>query len=218
MIQTIPEIRSEVFPETVPLFTTSGAILLPHTTQSVNIYEEPYLHMIDEALGNGRYVGVIQPLIGTDEHAPLYHVGTLSKIISFAETGDGRYLLNLQGMCRFELLDSTLTAKNYRVGTIDASGYQDDLQLHHDLSFDREKLIKVLAGYFKGQGITADWGVIHNAASEELISSLAIICPLEPNEKQALLEAADFATRVELLITLLEMASLSMEDSETARH
>ncbi|MDD3182127.1 MAG: LON peptidase substrate-binding domain-containing protein [Alphaproteobacteria bacterium] len=207
-------------PDTLPLFTISGAILLPHTKQPLNIFEEPYLKMVDAALGHGRYIGVIQPSIETPDQdtAPLFKVGTLSRIISFSETDDARYLINLQGLCRFNLVEELSLENGYRRGKIDVQPYANDFEMHAEHDFDRTRLTQSLAGYFKTHGVSADWNLVQTAASEELVSSLTMICPLEPNEKQALLEAPTFRARVDLLITLLEMASMSQDDGETARH
>jgi len=214
-VRTTPEL-----PETLPLFAVSGAILLPKAHISLNIYEAHYQRMIDEALGHGRLVGVLQPSSDDEklEPAPLFHIGTVGKIITFSETEDGRYLIDLLGLCRFSAKNEVPTDKGYRRITPDWSAFLDDINDAENCDFDRTRLTTVLRTYFKTHGIAADWNVIQNTTSEELISSLAMICPLEPNEKQALVEAPTFPARVELLITLLEMATLRQTDGETARH
>lgn len=212
--------ETDDIPDILPLFDISGAILLPHTRQPLNIFEQPYIAMVDEALAHGRYVGVIQPSVELDDprKAPLYKIGTLSRIVSFSETEDGRYLISLQGLCRFNLVEEIATKEGYRRGKVSMEGFEEDLKTHESLDLDREHLTQALSNYFKTHGVSADWNVVQNAASEELVSSLAMICPLEPNEKQALLEAPTIQARVDLLITLLEMASMGQDDGDTSRH
>lgn len=208
-------------PKTLPFFAVSGAILLPNTRQPLNIFQETYTQLIDDALGQERLVGIIQPSEESTEllpHPPLYKVGTVGKIVSFSETDDGRYLVTLEGICRFSLIKEVTHDRAYRRAEIDITPYLTDLQPNDNKTYDRTRLINVLRSYFRAQGVSADWSIVQNTSNEELVSSLAMICPLEPNEKQALLEAASFAARVELLITLLEMASMTQESGETARH
>jgi len=208
------------FPEELPVFSLSGAILLPSAHLSLNIFETHYKAMIDDILGHGRFIGVLQPSTDdeSEEKPPLYTVGSVGKIMSFSETEDGRYLIDMVGVSRFRLIKELPSTQGYRRVKPDWAPYQGDLTPPENYDFDRARLTAVLRTYFKTHGVTADWNVVQNTTSEELISSLAMICPLEPNEKQALLEADTFLARVELLITLLEMASLRQDEGETARH
>jgi len=210
-------------PETLPLLPLSGVILLPQARLPLNIFEPRYMTMIDNTLGQkGRMIGLIQPNIleNKDNISPsLYKIGCAGRISSFTETEDGRYLINLTGICRFTILEELPRELPYRTARLDWHSYADDLTPADEADINRKHLIETLENYFKIQGIVADWNAVQNTPSDMLISSLVMICPLPPNEKQALLEASDLKSRAELLKTLLEMASLPQGESEgSARH
>lgn len=208
-------------PAELPILPLSGVLLLPRGRMPLNIYELRYIAMIDEAMANGRMLGVIQPSIEDDrlQTPPLYRVGCAGKITSFTESDDGRYLINLSGLCRFEVGEELPQGERpYRRIVPNWAPFKEDLEESDNADYDRARLTEALRNYFRIQGVMADWNVVQNTASEELVSSLAMICPLPPNEKQALLEAPSLHARADLLITLLEMASLNQDDGETARH
>lgn len=210
-------------PDTLPLFPLSGVVLLPGARLPLNVFEPRYLAMVNYALGQpGRLIGMIQPnmLENTDAFTPsLYKTGCAGRITSFTETEDGRYLIGLTGISRFVLAEELPLDLPYRCIKPDWSAYRDDLMPADDGEIDRKKLMEVIEGYFKVQGIVADWNAIQSTPNDMLISSLVMICPLPPNEKQALLEAADLRARADLLTALLEMASLPRPEAEGgARH
>lgn len=205
----------------LPLFVASGVILMPQAHMPINIFEDHYLNLIDDALGQGRTLGVIQPAQSDPTIAtpPLYSVGTVGRIISFAETEDGRYIVNVLGISRFRLVHELSERNGYRLAKVDHAPYESDLTPSLAPDYDRGRLMNVLRAYFKIHNIAADWSILQNAASEELIASLAMICPLEPSEKQALLEAPSVTTRAELMTALLEMATLQQHrDGDPSRH
>lgn len=215
----IPVMPLSALPPQLPLFPLSGVVLLPGARLPLNIFEPRYLAMVEHALGQpGRMVGIIQPSSGgemPDDLVPsLYSIGCAGRITSFTETEDGRYLIGLTGICRFTLAEELPSSTLYRIARPDWGGFADDLQPADDADIDRKKLISVLESYFKTQGIAADWNAVQSTPNETLIASLVMICPLPPNEKQALLEAADLRARADLLTTLLEMASLPRVESE----
>lgn len=218
MTQTEP--KKAILPEELPAFSMSGAILLPFAHLSLNIYEPHYKAMVDDVLGQGRLLGIIQPTSDDEktEKPAFYNVGSVGKIMSFSETDDGRYLLDIVGLCRFKVIEELPEKNGYRRIKPDWQKYLGDMSLAQNYDFDRARLTTVLRTYFKTHGVSADWNVVQNTTSEELISSLAMICPLATNEKQALLETETFQSRVALLITLLEMATLRQDEGDTARH
>ncbi len=207
-------------PDVLPIFPLIGTVLLPRGRLPLNVFEQRYLTMINDALGRGRMIGVIQPSDpDTQNPAPtLYQVGCAGRITSFAETDDGRYLITLSGLCRFSVAAELPQERIYRCVKPDWSAYQADVGPEEDAPFDRVRLTEVLRYYFKTQGIAADWSAVQNASGETLITSLTMMCPLEPNEKQALVEAPGLLERAELLTALLEMACVAPPDADIARH
>lgn len=201
---------ASALPEELPVFPLAGAVLLPQARLPLNIFEPRYLAMIEDALGKGRIIGMVQPNNADNETASrmpsLYSVGCAGRITSFNETEDGRLLVVLTGICRFRIISEISTTRLYRTVKPDWKPYLRDLEESAPFEIDRERLIDLLHVYFKKHAISVDWNVVHNAPNDVLVPTVIMICPLEPNEKQALLEAGNFADRARMLAALLEMA------------
>jgi uncharacterized protein len=208
-------------PEILPIFPISGVLLLPRGRLPLNIFEDFSIAMIDEALGLGRIIGMIQPTEEEDDddkRPALYQVGCAGHITSFSETEDGRYLVNLSGACRFRVKKEAEPRRGYRRAHVDWEPFLTDLLPPDKEAFDRARLMEALRPYFKMNDIAADWSAIQNAGGEAIVAALSMICPFAPNEKQGLLEAPTLTARAELLTALLEMAVLASPDDELARH
>jgi Lon protease-like protein len=199
-------------PEELPVFPLSGVVLLPRSRLPLNVFEHRYLAMVDDALmAPGRLIGIIQPNSpdeADNKAPPLYKVGCAGRINSFSETEDGRYLIGLTGICRFNVLTELPAHKLYRTVRPDWQQYLEDISPLDEVDIDRKRLLPILQSYFKLHGISADWEVVENTETDLLISSLVMICPFAPNEKQALLESPNVTTRANLLMALLEMAMI----------
>lgn len=205
-------------PEVLPIFPLAGVILLPRARLPLNVFEPRYLSMVEDALAtSGRLIGIIQPHMPdglTGVAPPVYSVGCAGRITSFDETEDGRYLISLTGIARFEVKDELPLEQLYRRVHPCWQKYGDDQTPPDETGMKRDKLLRTVQNYFRLKQIEADWNAVQNTPSELLISSLAMICPLEPNEKQALLEAVDLKDRAALLTSLLEMATAGGDDSD----
>ena len=194
-------------PQSLPLFPLSGVVLLPRGQLPLNIFEPRYLEMVDYALTGDRLIGMIQPAESEDK-APtprLTHVGCAGKIISFRETEDNRYLISLAGICRFRLMGEMQTTTPWRAGFCDFAGFAGDLAQSDEELFPRERLLKALKTYLTSRDMQADWNSVLTAPGEALINALAMMCPFDPAEKQALLEASSVQDRASTLIALLEI-------------
>ena len=196
-------------PKSLPLFTLTGAVLLPRGQLPLNIFEPRYLEMFDYALQGDRLIGMIQPVEHEDSvpHPRLSQVGCAGKIVSFRETEDNRYLLSLAGICRFRLNGEMQTTTPWRAGFCDFGAFAGDLAQPRDEAFPRERLLVALKAYLASRDLQADWKGVMTAPGEALVNALAMMCPFEPNEKQALLEAPGFHERASTLMALLEMGS-----------
>jgi len=196
-------------PKSLPLFPLTGAVLLPRGQLPLNIFEPRYLEMFDYALQGDRLIGMIQPVEHEDSvpHPRLTQVGCAGKIASFRETEDNRYLVTLAGICRFRLSGEMQTTTPWRAGFCDFGAFASDLAQPRDEAFPRERLLVALKAYLASRDLQADWKGVMTAPGEALVNALAMMCPFEPNEKQALLEAPGFHERASTLMALLEMGS-----------
>ena len=194
-------------PKSLPLFPLTGAVLLPRGALPLNIFEPRYLEMVDYAMTGDRLIGMIQPTEHEDTtlKPKLSQVGCAGKITSFRETEDNRYLITLSGICRFRLTGEMDTATPWRAGFCDFAPFADDLAQASDEDFPRDRLLSALKTYLSSRDMKADWKSVMTAPGEALVNALAMMCPFDPAEKQALLEAQSFQDRASTLMALLEM-------------
>jgi uncharacterized protein len=207
-------------PRRLPIFPLTGVLLLPRGRLPLNIFEPRYLALTRHALAHGQMIGMIQPQDGTGDvgDPPLYRTGCMGRITEFQETDDGRYLINLKGCARFDVASEAPRANLFRTVDPDWSRYARDLE-EGEPALERDRLVAALKPYFRRHGIEADFAAIAAAPADRLLASLAMMCPFEPREKQALLEAEDGTARGKLLVTLIEMATVSSAgDAGPARH
>lgn len=206
-------------PDVLPIFPLPGALLLPGGQLPLNIFEPRYLTMILDAMAAGRVIGMIQPAPVAGEapsdpdlrDAPaIYPVGCMGRIINFSETGDGRLLITLLGQARFRVAEELPLHDGYRRVRPDFSDYKDDLDDEAVVAYDRDRLVAAAARFFDARGLKADWSSIEDAPDNLLVTSLAMVCPFDLREKQALLESDGPAARAALLTDLLEMSALGM--------
>ncbi|WP_298216472.1 LON peptidase substrate-binding domain-containing protein [Acidocella sp.] len=206
-METLPGSLPEVF----AIFPLAGTLLLPHGKLPLNIFEPRYLAMVEDALGEGRYLGMVQPdkRLPEGETGPgLFRIGCLGRISSFDETGDGRYLITLTGLIRFTIAEEIGMRRGYRRVQAGLAGFAADLQpLPSNLPFPREALLLALERYFAAAGVEANWETIRQMNDSALVIALCMACPFSPEEKQALLEAKDPDRRAEVLRALLEIES-----------
>ena len=197
-------------PEIIPVFPLPGALLLPRGQMPLNIFEPRYLAMIDDALRDGhRLIGMIQPDIahtGNADKPVLFKIGCVGRITQLAESGDGRYLIELTGVARFRIEEEMKVATSYRQCRVTFAPFADDFVARKgEAAVDREALLRALRGFLEANNLKADWEGIENAPNEALVNALAMMSPYGPAEKQALLEAPDLKTRAELLVAITEI-------------
>jgi Lon protease-like protein len=195
-------------PEVIPVFPLSAALLLPRADLPLNIFEPRYLAMIDRALCGDRVIGMVQP----DEDAAagangpaLLRVGCAGRITTFAETGDGRYLITLSGIARFRIIEEVATGLAYRACRVSAADFASDFADDGDAPVDRPAVLRTFRAYLKAHNLDTDWESVGQASNETLINTLAMIAPFGAAEKQALLEAPDLRARAETLVAITEL-------------
>jgi len=198
-------------PRSLPLFPLSGVVLLPRGHLPLNVFEPRYLEMVDHALAGNRLIGMIQPAENEETvlKPRLNQVGCAGKIMSFQETEDNRYLISLNGICRFRLSGETQATTPWRTGLADFAPFASDLAQPREEEFPRKRLLEALKTYLTSRDMQADWNSVLTAPAEALINALAMMCPFDPVEKQALLEAQTFQDRASTLMALLEIGGES---------
>lgn len=197
-------------PHTIPVFPLPGALLLPRGQMPLNIFEPRYLEMIDDAFRSGqRLIGMIQPDTGNpgpEDRPNLYKVGCVGRITQLAEAGDGRYLIQLTGVCRFRLEQELAVTTGYRQCQVTYEPFTGDFTARKgEKAVDRKALLAALGDFLKANNLKADWEGIENAPNEALVNALAMMSPYGPAEKQAMLEAPDLKTRAEILVAVTEI-------------
>jgi len=194
-------------PDTIPVFPLPGALLLPRARLPLHLFEPRYLAMLDDTLKTShRLIGMVQPwdVPGTGE-TRLHSIGCAGRVTQFSETEDGRYMITLAGISRFRILSEVAGFTPYRRADVSWEGFDADLGAsERDKSFDRESFLDLLSRYFTALDLSTDWDSLKEAEDELLINSLSMLCPFDPEEKQALLEAPSLSTRRETLVTLIE--------------
>ncbi|MGA0596756.1 LON peptidase substrate-binding domain-containing protein [Enterovirga sp. CN4-39] len=195
-------------PDTIPVFPLAGALLLPRGQMPLNIFEPRYLAMVDAVLGGSRLIGMIQPR-DPDEagSAPeLYDVGCVGRLVQFAETGDGRYLISLTGVARFEILGEINTREPFRQCRVSFERFSGDFRARAgEDSVDRAAVLTALRSFTEATGLKMDWEGIERTPNEALVNALSMLAPFGGREKQALLEAPDLKSRAEMLVALTEI-------------
>jgi len=198
----------DALPSVIPVFPLQGVLLLPRGQLPLNIFEPRYLAMIDDSMKSHRLIGMVQPSAGWSEAAErpeLERIGGVGRITQVAETGDGRYMINLTGIARFRIDEELSVVTPYRQCRVDYAEFARDLVAGAaEEAVDRPAVLRALQAFADANGLKIDWQGIEQAGNEALVNALSMMCPFGPREKQALLEAADPKSRAEVLIAVTE--------------
>jgi hypothetical protein len=225
MAATAASATRAVLPPTLPIFPLPGVLLLPRGRLPLNIFEPRYLAMTEDALKSERVIGMVQPEDPEADLAPgetragpaVYRVGCAGRMTEFREADDGRYLITLTGVSRFRIIEElALDPRGYRRARADWRPFAADLaEPDTDARrIDRKALLAALRGFFDRRGLSANWDAVEGANDDALITALAMACPFEPREKQALLECADLVDRARVLHGLLAIGAAGIADTE----
>tara|TARA_B100000674_G_scaffold462743_1_gene443073 strand:+ start:995 stop:1633 length:639 start_codon:yes stop_codon:yes gene_type:complete len=207
------------FPKKIPVFPLSNFIMFPKTTVPLNIFEPRYIDMVNDAMKSNKYIGMIQPKINKYSQNPpmLYEVGCLGKITSFTETKDGRYLIELKGMLRFNAIKEISSEKKYREFDIDYSKFLNDLNNEKEIIkfSDLELIFKDLKSLFERKGFIINWTALEKQSLDETINALAMASPFSLEEKQVLLEAENLDIRKNKIAEILSTYTYDVFDNTT---
>ena len=196
-------------PQTIPIFPLPGALLLPRARLPLHVFEPRYLAMFDDTLKTPhRLIGMIQPSEGPKgDRTRLQTIGCAGRVTGFSETEDGRYMVTLAGISRFRIQKVQEGFTPYLKADVAWEDFSRDLGgTENDPGFDRDRFLRLLGRYFESRSLSTDWDSLQEAEDELLVNSLSMLCPFEPEDKQALLEAPSLPTRRETLVTLIEFS------------
>jgi len=195
------------FPTKIPVFPLSNFIMFPKTTVPLNIFEPRYIDMVNDAMKSNKFIGMIQPKINKDNQKPplLYEIGCLGKITSFTETEDGRYLIELKGIMRFNTINEINSEKKYREFNINYNQFLDDLNNEKEMIkfSDLELIFRDLKSLFEKKGFIINWKALEKQSLDETINALAMASPFSLEEKQVLLEAKNLDIRKNKIAEIL---------------
>ena len=197
-------------PQILPVFPLAGALLLPRGQMPLNIFEPRYLEMVDNSMRDGhRLIGMIQPdpaHPGSEDKPNLFKVGCVGRITQLAETGDGRYVLQLTGIARFGVEQELNVATAYRQCRVSYVPFANDfIARKGEEEVNRAALLDALSAFLKANNLKTDWEGIESAPNEALVNAFAMMSSYGTAEKQALLEAPDLKTRAEMLVAITEI-------------
>jgi len=208
----------EDLPKKIPIFPLTGAVLFPKTQLPLNIFEPRYVQMLNAALSTPhKLIGMIQPIAGSDNS--LKKVGCVGRVTSYNETDDHRYLITLNGIIRFEIENELDTTTQYRQIEVNYENFITDLKSEDVTNVDRESLLKLIKKYLKNKSLLADWDIIQQTPTEQLINYSGVLVPFTPEEKQLLLEARTIMGRSRALEALYQSYTIEeTADTSTQLH
>ncbi len=201
----------DALPNKIPIFPLSNFIIFPKTTVPLNIFESRYIDMINDSMKSNKMIGMIQPKSSNNEKEipNLHQVGCLGKITSFRETEDGRFLIELKGLARFQTIKEIKTEYKYRVLEVDYKNFSHDLSnIKEELKFsDLELIFKDLRSLFEKRGFIINWKSLEKQSLDETINALSMASPFSLEEKQVLLEAENLSIRKNKISQILSTYS-----------
>ena len=212
--------KKEELPKKIPIFPLSNFIIFPKTSVPLNIFEPRYIDMVNDCMKSNKLIGMIQPMKSDNVerlNTNLYKIGCLGKITSFRETEDGRYLIELKGLIRYEIIKELETNKKYRECEINFEKFHNDLELQKEkLKFtDLELIFKDLKSLFEKRGFIINWKELEKQSLDETINALAMASPFSLEEKQVLLEAKNLGIRKDKIAEILSTYTYDLFNNTT---
>ena len=206
-------------PSKISVFPLSNFIIFPRTTVPLNIFEPRYIDMVNDSMKSNKIIGMIQPKKTNNNNlkSELHNVGCLGKITGFQETEDGRYLIELKGLIRFQTIKEIETSHKYRVLEVDFKDYYQDLSTQkEELKFsDLELIFKDLKSLFEKRGFIINWKALEKQSLDETINALAMASPFSLEEKQILLEAQNLDVRKNKIAEILKTYTYDNYENNT---
>ena len=206
-------------PKKIPVFPLSNFIIFPKTSVPLNIFEPRYIDMINDSMKSNKMIGMIQPRSSKDKNGipNLYDIGCLGKITTFQETEDGRYLIELKGLIRFQKENEIQSKNKYRILEVNFDKFSNDLNLEKEkLKFsDLELIFKDMKSLFEKKGFIINWKALEKQSLDEIINALSMASPFSLEEKQILLEAENLDIRKQNITKILKTYTYDEYDNTT---
>ena len=213
------KIKKKELPNKIPVFPLRNFIIFPKTTVPVNIFEPRYMDMVNDSMKSNKFIGMIQPKNSSnDQNIPaLHNIGCLGKITSFKETEDGRFMIELKGLIRFETIQEVASDNKYREYEVDFKNFYHDLSdEREELNFiDLELIFKDLKSLFEKRGFVINWKKLEKQSLDEIINALAMASPFSLEEKQVLLEAKNLDVRKNRIAEILSTYTYDVFNNTT---
>ena len=208
-MQSSFSVKFDDLPGLLPVFPLPSVLLLPGGRLPLNIFEPRYISMILDSLSEQRLIGIVQTRTAIEElvadKAEVFNTGCLGRIVSFTESSDGRLLITLDGLCRFNLLDELEIRNGYRQFGVSFDKYKADMEDPEGF-IERQEFGKLVKEYFDSENLNIDIGALDKIGDKKLLANLAMLCPFETPEKQALMEADNFNQMLEIMGALMKMS------------
>lgn len=208
-MQSSFSVKFDDLPGLLPVFPLPSVLLLPGGRLPLNIFEPRYISMILDSLSEQRLIGIVQTRTAIEElvadKAEVFNTGCLGRIVSFTESSDGRLLITLDGLCRFNLLDELEIRNGYRQFGVSFDKYKADMEDPEGF-IERQEFGKLVKEYFDSENLNIDIGALDKIGDKKLLANLAMLCPFETPEKQALMEAENFNQMLEIMGALMKMS------------
>ncbi len=210
----------DALPRELPIFPLPGVAVMPGTQLPLNVFEPRYLKMVFDTLGGHRMIGMVQPQQGEDDNEPVsvYRTGTAGRISSFSETKDGRLMIVLTGVCRFDIIEEVEKDTAYRNVIVDWSRFHPDYGKDPGQIADRQRLLGALRLYCDQKDVQIAWKEAEELGDKDLVDLLTVHLPLQSQDKQALIESVHLQERIDLLQGLLEITNAQAGLSPDMRH
>jgi len=195
------------YPEVIPIFPLSGVIYFPNTNLPLNIFEQRYLDLVNDAYKKDKLMGMVQ---SKNINNSVYSVGCLGKISDYQKSKDGRIILNLTGIIRFHILDEVVNDKLYREFKVNYKNFEEDLSEKKEFS-NPTNLIEKAKIFFKRNGLLLNWKELEKLNETQKVNTLAMICPVTNEEKQKILETVKLSEKVEVLEDIVNFNNQTLQ-------
>ena len=211
--------KKDNLPSKIPIFPLSSAIFFPKTTLPLNIFEDRYIQLVNDCMKNNRMFGMVQPKNNKEKVPEVYGIGCLGKIISFNETLDKRFIINLSGILRFRINKELDEKKLYRTFEVDYSEFLTDLEKKEDqkIKYDKSNLLSNIKTYFRKINYPINFSELEQLNLDLLVSTVAMISPFSVEEKQKLIETVKLEDKMKTLDEIINFNLLDFEENKTVQ-
>tara|TARA_B100001123_G_C15134291_1_gene956692 strand:- start:15 stop:653 length:639 start_codon:yes stop_codon:yes gene_type:complete len=207
------------FPNKIPVFPLSNAIVFPRTILPLNIFEDRYIQLVNDCMKENRMFGMVQPKNKKDITPEVYKIGCLGKIISFNETEDKRFIISLSGIIRFRIKNEIKKDKLYRNFEVDYSDFLNDIeeQKNQMINYDKKNLLNKIKIYFQKINYPIDYNELIKLNVDQLVSTVSMISPFSIEEKQKLIETVKIEDKAKVLGEIINFNLLDFEENKTVQ-